>query len=80
MMFESQTLLSHHMEEMKDASSVLTCYRCNRTIKAVDTLNEEECHQSRGSQARQLDLFQMFKKKQARKMSDIDMQQSSKAT
>jgi hypothetical protein len=79
MMFSSQTLLSNQMDEIKDTSSVLTCYRCNRTIKAVDTLNDElhdASVKSRGGcgTTRQVDLFHMVNKMHKnRKMSDIDM-------
>ena len=84
MMFSSQTLLSQQMEELKDSTSVLTCYRCNRTIKAVDSLNDQmhdNAVKSRGTNAaRQVDLFHMVNKMQHknRKMSDTDMNTPAK--
>ena len=73
MMFTQQSAVDRQMEELKDQASIITCYRCLRSIKAIDSLNDQGAVKTRGVNTRQLDLFEMMKGgKKARKMSGLE--------
>ncbi len=76
MMMSSQAQRAQALEDLKDSSNVILCYRCSRAIPAVDRFNEVGKTLQGGAGDKQMKIHQMFNFTQSDRVMSEGMHQT----